>query len=99
MTRTPRLVDGRLPVLLKLLSPAQRPVQITADLESFWRSGYADVRKDLRGRYPKHYWPEDPRDAVPTRRTRPPATPLWMPEAAPFAPLMATELALSVLTK
>lgn len=66
---TPRLAKGRVPLLLHLLSPAQRPVQITADLASFWANGYAIVRKDLRGRYPKHYWPEDPTLAVASRRT------------------------------
>ena len=68
---TPRLARDRVPLLLHLLSPAQRPVQITSDLASFWATGYAQVRKDLRGRYPKHYWPEDPTQAVPTRRVRP----------------------------
>jgi ATP-dependent helicase HrpB len=67
----PRLANGRVPLTLHLLSPAQRPVQVTRDLPSFWRSGYFDVRKDLRGRYPKHYWPDDPLTATPTRRTRP----------------------------
>jgi ATP-dependent helicase HrpB len=57
--------------VLKLLSPAGRPVQITRDLESFWERGYHEVRKDLKGRYPKHYWPEDPYAAQPTRRARP----------------------------
>ena len=71
MTRTPKIAGGRVPIVMHLLSPAQRPVQVTSDLESFWASGYAYVRKDLRGRYPKHYWPEDPREAVPTRRVRP----------------------------
>jgi ATP-dependent helicase HrpB len=69
---TPRIAGGRVPVTFKLLSPAQRPVQITRDLASFWRSTYAEVRKDLRGRYPRHYWPEDPLSALPTRRARPP---------------------------
>ncbi|HEY6457713.1 MAG TPA: ATP-dependent helicase HrpB [Steroidobacteraceae bacterium] len=68
---SPRLAGGRVPVTFKLLSPAQRPVQITRDLASFWRGSYADVRKDLRGRYPRHYWPEDPALAEPTRRARP----------------------------
>ncbi len=57
---TPRIGGGRVPITFKLLSPAQRPVQVTRDLASFWRGAYADVRKDLRGRYPKHYWPENP---------------------------------------
>jgi ATP-dependent helicase HrpB len=68
---TPRVAGGRVPVTMQLLSPAGRPVQRTQDLASFWSRGYADVRKDLRGRYPKHYWPDDPRTAVATRRTRP----------------------------
>ncbi len=72
LTQTPRIGGGTLPVTFKLLSPAQRPVQITRDLASFWRTGYAEVRKDLRGRYPKHDWPENPLEAVPTRRVRPP---------------------------
>jgi len=71
MAQTPKVADGRVPVVMHLLSPAQRPVQVTRDLESFWATGYALVRKDLRGRYPKHYWPEDPREATPTRRVRP----------------------------
>ena len=71
MMRTPAVAGGRVRVLLKLLSPAQRPVQITADLESFWKNGYSEVRKDLRGRYPRHYWPEDRSQAEPTRRVRP----------------------------
>ena len=73
LTRTPTIAGGRVPVVMHLLSPAQRPVQVTSDLASFWATGYAYVRKDLRGRYPKHYWPEDPREAVPTRRVRPPS--------------------------
>jgi ATP-dependent helicase HrpB len=68
---TPAVAAGRLPLLLKLLSPAGRPVQITRDLVSFWERGYHEVRKDLKGRYPKHYWPEDPHAAQPTRRVRP----------------------------
>ncbi len=71
MASTPRIGGGALPVTFKLLSPAQRPLQVTADLASFWRNAYADVRKDMRGRYPRHYWPEDPLQAEPTRRVRP----------------------------
>jgi ATP-dependent helicase HrpB len=58
------------PVTFQLLSPAQRPVQVTRDLGSFWRGAYAEVRKDLRGRYPKHDWPENPLEARATRATR-----------------------------
>lgn len=68
---TPSIAGGRLPLLLKLLSPAGRPAQITRDLVSFWNRGYHEVKKDLKGRYPKHYWPEDPYTAQPTRRARP----------------------------
>src|SRR5690606_5454460 len=70
-TETPRIADGRVPLTIHLLSPAQRPVQVTRDLASFWRTGYFEVRRDLRGRYPKHYWPDDPLTATPTRRVRP----------------------------
>jgi ATP-dependent helicase HrpB len=64
---TPRIGGGRTPVTFKLLSPAQRPVQVTRDLASFWRGSYAEVRKDMRGRYPKHNWPENPLEARPKR--------------------------------
>lgn len=68
---TPRVADGKVPIVMHLLSPAQRPVQVTKDLAGFWQTSYALVRKDMRGRYPKHYWPEDPSTAVATRRVRP----------------------------
>ncbi|HSO19598.1 MAG TPA: ATP-dependent helicase C-terminal domain-containing protein, partial [Desulfosarcina sp.] len=68
---TPTVAGGRIPVVLHLLSPAGRPVQITRDLSGFWRNGYPEVKKELKGRYPKHAWPEDPLNAVPTSRTRP----------------------------
>ncbi|WP_135547392.1 ATP-dependent helicase HrpB [Paenibacillus cymbidii] len=68
---TPRIGRGRVPLTLQLLSPAQRPVQVTRDLASFWREAYFEVRKDLKGRYPKHYWPDDPLQAEPTSRSRP----------------------------
>ena len=70
-TDTPRLAGGRVPVLLHLLSPARRPVQVTRDLGSFWDNAYVEVKKDLKGRYPKHAWPEDPRAAQALRGTRP----------------------------
>ncbi|MFR0693394.1 ATP-dependent helicase HrpB [Enterobacterales bacterium AE_CKDN230030158-1A_HGKHYDSX7] len=68
---TPRIAQGRVAVKLHLLSPAQRPVQVTQDLANFWRSTYAEVKKDLKGRYPKHYWPDDPLIAEPTARAKP----------------------------
>ncbi len=75
---TPRIAGGATPITLHLLSPARRPVQVTRDLAGFWAGTYFDVRKDLRGRYPRHYWPDDPLHAEPTRRVRHqkgPATP------------------------
>ena len=80
LTRHPTVGAAAVPLVIELLSPAQRPVQTTADLPGFWASSYADVRRDLRGRYPRHPWPEDPAAAAPTRRARPPAP---APEAAP----------------
>ena len=67
---TPRLVGGKIPVMLHLLSPARRPVQVTKDLSNFWRSTYLEVRKELRGRYPKHSWPDDPLTALPTAKSK-----------------------------
>lgn len=71
---TPRIAQGRQQVKLHLLSPARRPVQVTQDLASFWRTTYAEVKKDLKGRYPKHYWPDDPLVAEATARAKPRGT-------------------------
>ena len=68
---TPRVCAGRVPVMLHLLSPAQRPMQITDDLAGFWERTYPEVKKELKGRYPKHYWPDDPMHAVATARAKP----------------------------
>ncbi len=68
---TPTIAKGKVKVLLHLLSPAHRPVQVTQDLKGFWNSGYQQVKKELKGRYPKHPWPDDPWNAVPTRMTKP----------------------------
>jgi ATP-dependent helicase HrpB len=70
----PSIAKGAIPLVLELLSPAHRPVQVTRDLPGFWRGSYAAVRSDLRGRYPRHPWPEDPANAVPTRRVKPRGT-------------------------
>jgi ATP-dependent helicase HrpB len=70
----PSIAKGAVPLVLELLSPAQRPVQVTRDLPGFWRGSYAAVRADLRGRYPRHPWPEDPASAMPTRRVKPRGT-------------------------
>jgi len=75
LTVHPTVGPDRLPLLIELLSPARRPVQTTADLPGFWRTSYGDVRKDMRGRYPRHPWPEDPTEAEATRRVKPRKTP------------------------
>jgi ATP-dependent helicase HrpB len=67
----PAIANGRIALTLALLSPAQRPVAVTRDLPAFWRGGYHDMRKDMRGRYPKHDWPDDPASATATSRARP----------------------------
>jgi ATP-dependent helicase HrpB len=74
LTSHPSIARGAIPLVLELLSPAHRPVQVTRDLPGFWRGSYAAVRSDLRGRYPRHPWPEDPASAMPTRRVKPRGT-------------------------
>jgi ATP-dependent helicase HrpB len=71
LAASPSVVAGRVPVTMELLSPARRPVQVTRDLASFWAHGYHEVKRELKGRYPKHYWPDDPHEAIATRRVRP----------------------------
>jgi ATP-dependent helicase HrpB len=68
---TPTVDDGAVPLTVQLLSPARRPVQVTRDLAGFWRGSYFEVRKELRGRYPKHVWPDDPLATAPTTRAKP----------------------------
>jgi len=71
LTQHPAICDGRVPVVLELLSPAQRPIQKTLDIAGFWSGSWVEVRKEMRGRYPKHFWPEDPAHAQATTRTKP----------------------------
>lgn len=73
MEDTPRIMDGRVAVLVHLLSPARRPLQVTQDLAGFWRGSYAEVKAEMKGRYPKHYWPDNPLEAEATARVRPKA--------------------------
>ena len=70
LTETPTVAGGRVPLLLHLLSPGGRPAQVTRDLRSFWEKGYFEVRKDLKGRYPKHPWPDKPMEHIPTKLTK-----------------------------
>ena len=70
MKETPRANDGKVPVLMELLSPGYKPVQLTSDLSSFWQSTYFEVRGELRRRYPKHDWPDNPLEAEPTAKVK-----------------------------
>ncbi len=71
LDRHPAIANGTVPLTLELLSPAHRPIQTTRDLPGFWRGSWADVRADMRGRYPKHVWPENPLLAAATSRAKP----------------------------
>jgi ATP-dependent helicase HrpB len=71
LDRHPTIAAGRVAVVVELLSPAQRPVQVTRDLPGFWRGSYGAVKAEMKGRYPRHPWPDDPLTAAPTRRAKP----------------------------
>ena len=70
----PSVAAGRVPLTLHLLSPARRPIQITRDLPGFWKGSWASVKSDMKGRYPRHVWPDDPASAAPTARAKPRGT-------------------------
>ena len=74
LNKHPAIAGGRVPLVIELLSPAHRPVQVTRDLPGFWRGSYDAVRAEMRGRYPRHPWPDDPANAMPTRRAKRPGT-------------------------
>jgi ATP-dependent helicase HrpB len=74
LTIHPAILDGEFPLTLELLSPAHRPIQLTTDLPGFWTGSWTDVRREMRGRYPKHFWPENPAAAAPTSRAKPRGT-------------------------
>jgi len=74
LDKHPAIANGKTPLIIELLSPAHRPVQVTRDLPSFWRGSYAAVKSEMRGRYPRHSWPDDPANAAPTRRAKPRGT-------------------------
>ena len=71
LTHHPSIANGKLPLTLHLLSPARRPIQITRDLPGFWKGSWAAVKAEMKGRYPRHPWPEDPASAAPTARAKP----------------------------
>jgi ATP-dependent helicase HrpB len=74
LSRHPAIAGGRVPLTLALLSPARRPIQITRDLPGLWKGSWAAIRSEMKGRYPRHLWPEDPASAAPTTRAKPRGT-------------------------
>ena len=70
LSASPSVAGGRINLVIHLLSPAGRPLQVTSDLAAFWKGAYQEVKKEMRGRYPKHYWPDDPASAQATRFTK-----------------------------